>query len=424
MVELPHDVAVSGLVPAEQILAAMGDLEVAHEELRVAEEELAEQREQIERLVARHDSSQRWRDHLFGLLPMALLVTDPDGKILEANASAADLLGVRPVHLPGKPLIVYVEPTHRRRVRDLLGRLAQGEPGRQATVTMTPRSGEPVTVDLIALSDPDGSSGTLRWVVLPNARRAPEPTRPVRAADGEPSAESLSVATALAQMFTLPVETSDQQRLLAQIALVVGSAVTGTTAVSITIGDPVAPDRLASDSVDAQVFDGMQLRLGEGPCVDAFRQELAVVCTDVLTDPRWPRLAAAAELQPVRSVLALPLRIADERTGVANLYSTTVGAFATHTVRVGEVVAAAVAAVLREASERASLQALVHHLERALSSRAVIEQAKGIVMAHHGGTADEAFARLVAYSSRQNVKLRELAASIVREHGALPLQGL
>jgi AmiR/NasT family two-component response regulator len=80
--------------------------------------------------------------------------------------------------------------------------------------------------------------------------------------------------------------------------------------------------------------------------------------------------------------------------------------------------------VLREASERASLQALVHHLERALSSRAVIEQAKGIVMAHHGGTADEAFARLVAYSSRRNVKLRELAASIVREHGALPLQGL
>src|SRR4051812_31782489 len=274
-------------MPPDQILAALGDLEVAHEELRVAEEELAEQREQIERLVARHDSSQRWRDHLFGLLPMGLLVTDAEGKILEANASAADLLGVRPVHLPGKPLIVYVETRQRRQVRDLLGRLAHGETGQLTTVTLTPRIGEPFAADLIALPDPEGQRGTLRWVVLPTAAHAGPSTRLARAIDGEPSAESLAVATALAQLFTLPVETPDQQRLLAQIALVVGAAVPGATAVSITIGDPVVPDRVASDSVDAQVFDGMQLRLGEGPCVDAFRLGTAVVCTDILGDARW-----------------------------------------------------------------------------------------------------------------------------------------
>src|SRR4051794_24184067 len=100
MAELSHDVVAPALMLPEQVIAALGDLEVAHEELRVAEEELAAQREQMERLVARHDSSQRWRDHLFGLLPMGLLVTDAGGKILEANASAAELLGVRPVHLP------------------------------------------------------------------------------------------------------------------------------------------------------------------------------------------------------------------------------------------------------------------------------------------------------------------------------------
>jgi hypothetical protein len=62
----------------------------------------------------------------------------------------------------------------------------------------------------------------------------------------------------------------------------------------------------------------------------------------------------------------------------------------------------AVAAVLRDVSERASLQALVRHLERALDSRAVIERAKGIVMAHHGGTPEEASARPVALSSRSS----------------------
>ena len=53
----------------------------------------------------------------------------------------------------------------------------------------------------------------------------------------------------------------------------------------------------------------------------------------------------------------------------------------------------------------------------AMRSRAVIEQAKGIVMAHHGGTPDEAFARLVTLSSRHNVKLRNLAGLLV-EGGA------
>jgi GAF domain-containing protein len=158
--------------------------------------------------------------------------------------------------------------------------------------------------------------------------------------------------------------------------------------------------------------------------VDAFRRDEVVVTGDVAVDPRWPRLAAAARSQPVRSVLALPIKVADDGTGVINLYSAKAGVFATPTVRVGELVASAVAAVLRDVSERASLQALIHHLERALHSRAVIEQAKGIVIAHHGGTADEAFARLVAFSSRQNVKLRDLAELIVREGGTTPLNGL
>ena len=421
MAELQHDFTVSEPRMPEKVLAALGDLEVAQEELRVAEEELDRQREQIELLVARHDSGQRWRDHLFALLPVGVLVTDAEGKVLEANARAAELLGVRPVHLPGKPLLVYVEAAHRRLVRDLLGRLVRsGEPELHATVQLTPRHGAPLTVGLVALPEPEAPAGTLRWIVLPHDERTPAPV----VAGGEQSDESLRVATALAQLCTLPADALDQQRLLGRIALVVGAAVPGATGVSVTIGDPVAPDRQATDSAEAQVFDGLQLRVAEGPCIDAFRDGTVIVAADLTADPRWPRLARAARAQPVRSALALPIRVADERTGVINLYSSVEDAFAARTVRVGEIVASAVAAVLRDVSERASLQALIHHLERALQSRAVIEQAKGIVIAHHGGTADEAFARLVAFSSRQNVKLRDLAELIVREGGTTPLKGL
>jgi AmiR/NasT family two-component response regulator len=67
-------------------------------------------------------------------------------------------------------------------------------------------------------------------------------------------------------------------------------------------------------------------------------------------------------------------------------------------------------------AEREAMQALAANLERALSSRAVIDQAKGMVMARLGIDADEAFARLVKLSSHLNVKLRDLAALIVEGH--------
>jgi AmiR/NasT family two-component response regulator len=59
------------------------------------------------------------------------------------------------------------------------------------------------------------------------------------------------------------------------------------------------------------------------------------------------------------------------------------------------------------------LKGLVANLETALTSRAVIDQAKGILMARLDIDADEAFARLAKLSSRLNVKLRDLARLVV-----------
>jgi AmiR/NasT family two-component response regulator len=103
--------------------------------------------------------------------------------------------------------------------------------------------------------------------------------------------------------------------------------------------------------------------------------------------------------------------------GVLNVYGTDQGAFDEHAVLVGGLVAAAVTAVLQDVEEKLALQTTTGNLEEALRSRAVIEQAKGIVMAHHGGSPDEAFARLVKLSNQHNVKVRDLAGLLV-EGGA------
>jgi AmiR/NasT family two-component response regulator len=84
--------------------------------------------------------------------------------------------------------------------------------------------------------------------------------------------------------------------------------------------------------------------------------------------------------------------------------------------RIGGVAAAAVAGVLQNVAERESMKNPAANLERALTSRAVIDQAKGMIMARLGVDADDAFARLVRLSSRLNVKIRDLAALIVEGH--------
>ena len=60
-----------------------------------------------------------------------------------------------------------------------------------------------------------------------------------------------------------------------------------------------------------------------------------------------------------------------------------------------------------------------HNLEGAFGRRAIIEQAKGILMANHGVDADRAFAMLREHSQRSGVKIAEVAVALVHSHGLL-----
>jgi response regulator NasT len=60
-----------------------------------------------------------------------------------------------------------------------------------------------------------------------------------------------------------------------------------------------------------------------------------------------------------------------------------------------------------------------HNLKGAFARRAVIEQAKGILMARHGINADKAFELLREHSQHNGNKLAEVAAAIVDSHQLL-----
>ncbi len=415
----PHPAPSGGTtrpMPPAAAIDVLADLEVAHEELKVAEEEVRVQQEQIEALLSRYEAERRWRSQLSGLVPVALAQTDGAGKLVDANPALAALLRVPLPRLAGKPLSVYLQPEDVPPFRSAVRALSTGAADQQRLrITLTGRGPAAIRARVELFGFPDAAAGQtaetrLQWVLLPTTEG------PSRTASGP--VDTLALAAALAELSTLPLGTEDRQRLLSRMAVLVQSAVPASTAVSITLGSPLDPQQLGSDSAVAQELDGRQLQAGEGPCWEAHATGAVVTVDDLPADDRWPRLRRLLEDSPVRSVLALPLREAEEPVGVVNVYAVGAGAFAGDSRHIAELVTAAVGGVLQGVAERESLRDLAANLEKALTSRATIDQAKGVLMARLGVGADQAFARLVTVSNRLNVKLRDLAQLVVDGHAA------
>jgi GAF domain-containing protein len=424
-----------GPATTERVLAELANVNVAHEELRVAEEEMRVQHEQITQLLLQHDAERRWRGQMSSLVPVGLCVTDGNGLLVEVNPALAAHLGTGLQRLRGKPLSVYLAREDVRAFRRALRALTGGtETEQRLVVVLQPRSLPPERTYLFGfteVADHRASVARIRWVLVPEdtgspAGRGPSTTHHRGGQSGPaggddldraiPASDVIALATALAELSALPVGENDRQRLLSRMATLVRSAVPGAEWVSITMGCPMTPQRLGSDSTQAQDFDGRQVQAGEGPSWEAYTFRILVTTDDVTADCRWPALARGAGTGAVRSVLAVPIHDGGAVTGVVNVYSGQVRAFGTAGRRIAELTAAAVAGVLQNVTERESMQALAANLERALTSRAIIDQAKGMIMARLGVDADDAFARMVNLSSRLNVKVRDLAGLIVEGH--------
>jgi GAF domain-containing protein len=161
-----------------------------------------------------------------------------------------------------------------------------------------------------------------------------------------------------------------------------------------------------------KVVDLVQYRTGQGPCIEAIvRCEVTNLPT--LEDSSYPDFCALASKEGLGSVLAAPLEIEAKAVGALNLYSRSAHAFGPRSQDVASNFAtqAAIALVNIELYEGA--RALSLQLGDAMESRAVIEQAKGILMGRDGCSADEAFTRLKLMSQETNIKLHDVAESLV-----------
>ena len=269
----PRETDADGKEATDRILSELAEGQVAQEELRVAEEEMRVQQEQISQLLLQHETERRWRGHLSALVPVGLCVTDGNGTLIEANPALAAHLGTHLHRLRGKPLGVYLARGDVVLFRNALRELAAGTATEQRlTLRLVPRHRSPIAVQLFGFaetSDHCPSSARVQWVLVPaDGVRVGAPhsaTTGHRSTAGPsdgveeapiPAAEVIGLATSLVELSALPVEEPDRQRLLSRMAALVRGAVPGADWVSITVGSPMGPQALGSDSTEAQELDG------------------------------------------------------------------------------------------------------------------------------------------------------------------------
>jgi len=204
------------------------------------------------------------------------------------------------------------------------------------------------------------------------------------------------------------------EEVLTEVVQIAQDALPGADHTSITLmrGDKAWTAAYAGKP--AYEADELQYATGHGPCMDAGRTGLMLVANDLAAEERWPDYAprVVSELG-LHSSLSAPLPFQGSTIGGLNVYADRPGSFTTESTLAAESVAAHVAVAVMNADAHAEATAQAENLQRALTSRKVIDMALGILMASHHCTAEQAFTILSRASQNRNKKLRELAVGIV-----------
>jgi len=236
-------------------------------------------------------------------------------------------------------------------------------------------------------------------------------------AENEPGPDAVKrldeVTGNLADLAEVLAGEEDLDRVLQRSVDQVITAVPGADMVSVTVLRGDAGETVAASDGRVWNIDQDQYAAGDGPCLEAARTSEAVRTGTAEAERRWPEFARSAGAAGVKSYLACPLIINEDFAGSLNLYSEQPHGFADFDVALLRLYVTAACAAIANARLYSRARGLAGQLGQALESRAVIDQAIGILIVQTGMTAEQAFAELSRQSQNANVKLREVAAGLV-----------
>jgi GAF domain-containing protein len=186
-------------------------------------------------------------------------------------------------------------------------------------------------------------------------------------------------------------------------------------AAGLMLASPAGELRMAASSSEAMRFvELFEIQAQEGPCLDCYRSGRAVVNDDLASDrARWPSFSPVAVEAGFRSAHALPMRLRGHVVGALNLFDDAPRALSVDDHHAGQ--ALADMATISILQDRAAIEAQLINaqLNRALTSRIAIEQAKGVLAERAAISVEEAFDRLRRFARRENLLLNNVARAVV-----------
>jgi GAF domain-containing protein len=189
----------------------------------------------------------------------------------------------------------------------------------------------------------------------------------------------------------------------------------GVSAAGVMLASPAGGLGLVASSSEAmRLLELFEIQAQQGPCLDAFRTGQYVAYEDLEAGSgRWPSFSAAALGAGFRSVFAMPLRLRETTIGALNLFNVTPAPVEEADVIVARAFADLAALSIVQHRASAEAQRLNEQLSAALTSRVVIEQAKGVISERAGVDLNAAFARLRHYARNHNMRLTAVAEAAI-----------
>ncbi|MDQ1033751.1 GAF domain-containing protein [Streptomyces sp. V3I8] len=231
-----------------------------------------------------------------------------------------------------------------------------------------------------------------------------------------PASEALKALDTI----TLLLETDSLDQFLRALAKSALRLAPGADGCGVTLERQGRPVTVSSAGDSATKLDEAQYGQDDGPCLQAMRTGLEVSVPDTLRENRWGDYPAYAAACGARSSLSLPIAPRSHTAGALNLYAPRPGAFDDIDLTPLRLLAAEATGAIALAQRIADGVEFAADLEAALRSRAVIDQAIGVIVGQQRCTPEKAFEVLRTASQHRNVKLRDLCAELITNIAGVP----
>lgn len=207
-------------------------------------------------------------------------------------------------------------------------------------------------------------------------------------------------------------------RSLNELAGLASRQVTACSGTIVGLWREGEPIDVAASHPDVGELIEVQLRSLRGPVVEALITGEPAYCPDTLTERRWPEYAHAALCRGVRCVVTL-IHQSGPVAVTLSLLAARPRVLDPEQLPLAELLVAAGSAVMGNVSQYGEARRAALQLRDAARSRALVDQAKGILMHALGCSADEALTRMRQISQARSVKVTEVASRIIESGQAV-----